>query len=205
MGARNCDSFEMFFADPVADIGVFMPPKELQPCQQKCDVCGLFQIVCSAGMCHLLENSGDPWENFSNPHDPYLSYGDCVYYMFVTMSTVSTTADHKTCHKWALPTYFYLEFLQLLATVFITLYTRRHMATIWRNEQRTAEEVVKNFHYVLIKFYNLLLGASVLCAVDDLKITYLYLCSIIYMVASNRILIFLNFFKRYRFNLRCLS
>ena len=105
-------------------------PKELQPCQQKCDVCGLFQIVCSAGMCHLLENSGDPWENFSNPHDPYLSYGDCVYYMFVTMSTVSTTIDHKTCHKWALPTNFHSEFLQLPATVFITLYTRRHTATI---------------------------------------------------------------------------
>ena len=131
MGARNCGFFEMFFAGQVADIGVFMPlPKELQPCQQKCDVCGLFQIVCSAGMCHLLENSGDPWENFSNPHDPYLSYGDCVYYMFVTMSTVSTTIDHKTCHKWALPTNFHSEFLQLPATVFITLYTRRHTATI---------------------------------------------------------------------------
>ena len=45
--------------------------------------------MASAGMTHLLENSGDPWQNFSNPHDPYLGYWDCVYYMFVTMSTVS--------------------------------------------------------------------------------------------------------------------
>jgi hypothetical protein len=42
----------------------------------------------SAGFCHLLENSGDPWRNFENAHDPYLSYGECIYYMFVTMSTV---------------------------------------------------------------------------------------------------------------------
>jgi hypothetical protein len=48
-----------------------------------------FQILASAGFCHLLENSGDPWKNFENAHDPYLSYGDCIYYMFVTMSTVS--------------------------------------------------------------------------------------------------------------------
>ena len=50
-----------------------------------------FQILTSAGFCHLLENSGDPWRNFENAHDPYLSYGECIYYMFVTMSTVSSS------------------------------------------------------------------------------------------------------------------
>ncbi|CAB4060605.1 KCNMA1 [Lepeophtheirus salmonis] len=48
-------------------------------------------ILASAGVCHLLENSGDPWAGdcgFSNTHDPYLSFGSCIYFMFVTMSTV---------------------------------------------------------------------------------------------------------------------
>jgi len=48
----------------------------------------VLQILASAGFCHLVENSGDPWRNFENAHDPYLSYGECIYYMFVTMSTV---------------------------------------------------------------------------------------------------------------------
>ena len=53
------------------------------------------QIVASAGVVHLLENSGDPWRNFENSHDPYLSYGDCIYFMFVTMSTVSLRSRYS--------------------------------------------------------------------------------------------------------------
>ena len=41
-------------------------------------------------LCTLLsfqvENSGDPFENFSNPHK--LTYWECVYFTLVTMSTV---------------------------------------------------------------------------------------------------------------------
>ncbi|XP_029668098.1 calcium-activated potassium channel slowpoke isoform X22 [Formica exsecta] len=39
----------------------------------------------AAGIIHLLENSGDPFE-FSNPQQ--LSYWTCVYFLIVTMSTV---------------------------------------------------------------------------------------------------------------------
>jgi len=43
-------------------------------------------ILTGAGICHLLENSGDPWRNHANSQE--LGYGDCLYYMWVTMSTV---------------------------------------------------------------------------------------------------------------------
>ena len=33
-----------------------------------------------------VENSGDFFDNFSNPH--YMSYWECVYFTLVTMSTV---------------------------------------------------------------------------------------------------------------------
>ncbi|KAJ8022954.1 Calcium-activated potassium channel slo-1 [Holothuria leucospilota] len=39
-----------------------------------------------AGIVHLLENSGDPWNNFSNANP--ISYWTCVYLLIVTMSTV---------------------------------------------------------------------------------------------------------------------
>ncbi|EFN86119.1 Calcium-activated potassium channel slowpoke [Harpegnathos saltator] len=39
----------------------------------------------AAGIIHLLENSGDPFE-FTNPQQ--LSYWTCVYFLIVTMSTV---------------------------------------------------------------------------------------------------------------------
>lgn len=39
----------------------------------------------AAGVIHLLENSGDPWE-FENKH--LISYWTCVYFLIVTMSTV---------------------------------------------------------------------------------------------------------------------
>ncbi|XP_043911735.1 calcium-activated potassium channel subunit alpha-1 isoform X15 [Protopterus annectens] len=40
----------------------------------------------AAGFIHLVENSGDPWENFSNSQP--LTYWECVYLLMVTMSTV---------------------------------------------------------------------------------------------------------------------
>ncbi|XP_058841041.1 calcium-activated potassium channel subunit alpha-1a-like isoform X20 [Acipenser ruthenus] len=40
----------------------------------------------AAGFIHLVENSGDPWENFQNFQ--LLSYWECVYLLMVTMSTV---------------------------------------------------------------------------------------------------------------------
>ncbi|XP_038639235.1 calcium-activated potassium channel subunit alpha-1a isoform X19 [Scyliorhinus canicula] len=39
-----------------------------------------------AGFIHLVENSGDPWENFQNSQP--LTYWECVYLLMVTMSTV---------------------------------------------------------------------------------------------------------------------
>ncbi|XP_071828819.1 calcium-activated potassium channel subunit alpha-1-like isoform X38 [Apostichopus japonicus] len=39
-----------------------------------------------AGIVHLVENSGDPWNNFSNANE--ISYWTCVYLLIVTMSTV---------------------------------------------------------------------------------------------------------------------
>ncbi|XP_039629042.1 calcium-activated potassium channel subunit alpha-1a isoform X6 [Polypterus senegalus] len=40
----------------------------------------------AAGFIHLVENSGDPWENFQNSQQ--LTYWECVYLLMVTMSTV---------------------------------------------------------------------------------------------------------------------
>nr|AHY22054.1 truncated SLO-1 1c [Trichuris muris] len=39
-----------------------------------------------AGLIHLLENSGDPFQNFENPQR--ITYWECVYFLLVTMSTV---------------------------------------------------------------------------------------------------------------------
>ncbi|XP_061420870.1 calcium-activated potassium channel subunit alpha-1 isoform X2 [Lethenteron reissneri] len=40
----------------------------------------------AAGFIHLVENSGDPWNNFQNSQE--LTYWECVYLLMVTMSTV---------------------------------------------------------------------------------------------------------------------
>ncbi|XP_064622887.1 calcium-activated potassium channel slo-1-like isoform X8 [Lineus longissimus] len=40
----------------------------------------------ASGFIHLVENSGDPFYNFSNKHS--MSYWECVYFLIVTMSTV---------------------------------------------------------------------------------------------------------------------
>eukprot|EP00095_Tigriopus_kingsejongensis_P012668 maker-scaffold22_size673200-snap-gene-1.19 protein:Tk12668 transcript:maker-scaffold22_size673200-snap-gene-1.19-mRNA-1 annotation:"calcium-activated potassium channel" len=45
-------------------------------------------VLACAGLCFFLENSGDPWMDYENRHVPYLGYGDCLYFMFITMSTV---------------------------------------------------------------------------------------------------------------------
>jgi potassium large conductance calcium-activated channel subfamily M alpha protein 1 len=39
-----------------------------------------------AGFIHLVENTGDPWADFSNSVS--LNYWECVYLLMVTMSTV---------------------------------------------------------------------------------------------------------------------
>ncbi|XP_033101009.1 calcium-activated potassium channel subunit alpha-1-like isoform X5 [Anneissia japonica] len=43
-------------------------------------------MLTAAGVIHLVENSGDPWEDFSNTQD--LGYFTCLYVVVVTMSTV---------------------------------------------------------------------------------------------------------------------
>ncbi|XP_030647671.1 calcium-activated potassium channel subunit alpha-1-like [Chanos chanos] len=43
-------------------------------------------LLTFAGLIHLLENSGDPWLNYSNAHS--LSYFECFYFLIVTTSTV---------------------------------------------------------------------------------------------------------------------
>ncbi|XP_034040374.1 calcium-activated potassium channel subunit alpha-1a isoform X1 [Thalassophryne amazonica] len=52
------------------------------------NLCSIFisTWLTAAGFIHLVENSGDPWENFQNFQ--YLSYWECVYLLMVTMSTV---------------------------------------------------------------------------------------------------------------------
>nr|XP_020458853.1 calcium-activated potassium channel subunit alpha-1 isoform X5 [Monopterus albus] len=52
------------------------------------NLCSIFisTWLTAAGFIHLVENSGDPWENFSNSQS--LSYWECVYLLMVTMSTV---------------------------------------------------------------------------------------------------------------------
>ncbi|XP_076855993.1 calcium-activated potassium channel subunit alpha-1a-like isoform X2 [Brachyhypopomus gauderio] len=52
------------------------------------NLCSIFisTWLTGAGFIHLVENSGDPWEDFEN-FQP-LSYWECVYLLMVTMSTV---------------------------------------------------------------------------------------------------------------------
>uniref|UniRef100_A0A4W4HLS4 BK channel n=1 Tax=Electrophorus electricus TaxID=8005 RepID=A0A4W4HLS4_ELEEL len=52
------------------------------------NLCSIFisTWLTGAGFIHLVENSGDPWENFENSQS--LSYWECVYLLMVTMSTV---------------------------------------------------------------------------------------------------------------------
>ncbi|XP_037829407.1 calcium-activated potassium channel subunit alpha-1a isoform X13 [Kryptolebias marmoratus] len=52
------------------------------------NLCSIFisTWLTAAGFIHLVENSGDPWENFGNSQS--LSYWECVYLLMVTMSTV---------------------------------------------------------------------------------------------------------------------
>ncbi|XP_034425846.1 calcium-activated potassium channel subunit alpha-1-like isoform X3 [Hippoglossus hippoglossus] len=52
------------------------------------NLCSIFisTWLTAAGFIHLVENSGDPWENFANSQA--LSYWECVYLLMVTMSTV---------------------------------------------------------------------------------------------------------------------
>ncbi|XP_017291894.1 calcium-activated potassium channel subunit alpha-1 isoform X8 [Kryptolebias marmoratus] len=52
------------------------------------NLCSIFisTWLTAAGFIHLVENSGDPWENFRNSQA--LSYWECVYLLMVTMSTV---------------------------------------------------------------------------------------------------------------------
>uniref|UniRef100_A0A4W4HRJ7 BK channel n=1 Tax=Electrophorus electricus TaxID=8005 RepID=A0A4W4HRJ7_ELEEL len=52
------------------------------------NLCSVFLStwLTGAGFIHLVENSGDPWENFENSQS--LSYWECVYLIMVTMSTV---------------------------------------------------------------------------------------------------------------------
>lgn len=56
-------------------------------------------MLVSSGMCFFLENSGDPWHDYSNHQDPFLTYGDSVYYMVVTMSTIGY-GDISTITDW---------------------------------------------------------------------------------------------------------
>ncbi|XP_077481320.1 calcium-activated potassium channel subunit alpha-1-like isoform X5 [Stigmatopora argus] len=52
------------------------------------NLCSIFisTWLTAAGFIHLVENSGDPWEDFQNSQA--LSYWECVYLLMVTMSTV---------------------------------------------------------------------------------------------------------------------
>ncbi|KAL2083600.1 hypothetical protein ACEWY4_021373 [Coilia grayii] len=52
------------------------------------NLCSIFisTWLTAAGFIHLVENSGDPWENFQNFQS--ISYWECVYLLMVTMSTV---------------------------------------------------------------------------------------------------------------------
>ena len=46
------------------------------------------QVFFGSGLCFFLENNGDPWHDYENHADPYLTYFTSFYYMVVTMSTV---------------------------------------------------------------------------------------------------------------------
>ena len=49
----------------------------------------LFQVLFSAGMIHLLENTGDPWKHYCNHMEEHMGFTDCVYFLLITMSTVN--------------------------------------------------------------------------------------------------------------------
>ena len=46
------------------------------------------QVFFGSGLCFFLENNGDPWHDYENHADPYITYFSSFYYMVVTMSTV---------------------------------------------------------------------------------------------------------------------
>ncbi|KAM8923759.1 calcium-activated potassium channel subunit alpha-1 isoform 3-T3 [Pelodytes ibericus] len=52
------------------------------------NLCSIFisTWLTAAGFIHLVENSGDPWDDFRNSQS--LTYWECVYLLMVTMSTV---------------------------------------------------------------------------------------------------------------------
>ncbi|XP_071507652.1 calcium-activated potassium channel subunit alpha-1-like [Diadema antillarum] len=69
-----------------------------------------------AGIIHLVENSGDPWDEFSNPQP--LSYWTCIYLLVVTMSTVGYgDVAAKTVLGRIFTTFFIFGGLALFATV----------------------------------------------------------------------------------------
>ena len=54
-----------------------------------------FQVLFSAGMIHLLENTGDPWKHYCNHMESHMGFTDCVYFLLITMSTVNMLEIRK--------------------------------------------------------------------------------------------------------------